>query len=188
MNKKMIILWLLLIYILLTGGVEAAAHKTIPCDGCHGLLGVNPGDKDKGGCHRYKLDVAKLEKEHNPNICKGCHMGNTLADASDKDIFHNGHNAVKCTRCHTEDNFTVIKIKNDGFKCVSCHGSKIHTIHIKNIDKACPICHGTWANDKSYNTQSNSPSSNKTKENENFEKFTIFSLIKNLFDYLLGKR
>lgn len=187
MNKNVIILWLIFIYILLIAGVEAA-HKPIPCDGCHGLLGVNTGDEDCGGCHKYKLDVAKLEKEHNPNICTSCHMGNTLVGASEKDIFHNGHNALQCTRCHTEDNFTIIKIQSDGFKCVSCHGSKIHTIHIKKIDKTCPICHGTWANDKSYNTQSNSPSTNKTQEKENIEKFTIYSLIKNMFDYLVGKR
>lgn len=181
------ILLLLMLVIILISAWPAEAHKDIPCNGCHGLLGIDTGE-DCGGCHKYKLDVAKLETFHNPNICIRCHMGNTLENASMKDIFHNGHNALQCTRCHTEDNFTVIKIKNDGFKCVSCHGSKIHTIHIKNLDKACPICHGTWANDKSYNTQSNSPSTNKTKENENVEKFTIYSLLKNLFDYLLGKR
>ena len=187
MNKNVMILWLLFIFILLTN-IVAQAHVDIPCDGCHGLLAVNTGDEECGGCHKYKLDVPKLEMYHNPNICTSCHMGNTLVNASMKDIFHNGHNAVKCTICHTEDNFTVIKIKNDGFKCVSCHGSKIHSIHIKNIDKACPICHGTWANGKTYNTQSNSVSSNITQEKANVEKFTIYSLIKNLFDYLVGIR
>ncbi|SNQ62293.1 hypothetical protein MNV_660031 [Candidatus Methanoperedens nitroreducens] len=184
---------LLLLSILLTAGHVNAeipdGHKPIPCIGCHQeTLGANAGDIGEeicGNCHYYKLDVSKLEAEHNPKICKACHMGNTIANGSEKEIFHNGHSAVRCTRCHTEDDFTIIKIKSDGFRCVSCHGTQVHSIHVKNLGKACPICHGSWAAGKVYRVKEAS-SLNKPEEVKKYEGFTAFHIIKTLINMLLG--
>ena len=192
MNKKVIFLWVFFIFFLFAAGIAQAVpswHKPIPCVGCHGeTLNVPAGGGGEGdecgGCHKYRLpaggiNVSKMEEEHNPNICRTCHMGNTLVNASEKELFHNGHNA-------TEDNFTIIKIQSNGFQCVSCHGSKIHGIHIKNLGKACPICHGSWAKDKVYIENNASSSSNTSLENSNLERFTIFAFIKNLFNAIFG--
>lgn len=163
----------------------------IPCIGCHyetlqaPYAGYGEGEGRCDGCHEYKLNVTKLESGHNPKICKACHMGSTIAGGSEKAIFHNGHNAVKCTQCHTEDNFTVIKIKNNGFECVSCHGNKVHNIHIKNLDKICSICHGSWAKDKIY-IASATTKSNTSLRQSNLEGLTITNIIRSLFNIILG--
>ncbi len=168
-------------------------HKPIPCFGCHGeVLSASTGgsEQDCEGCHEYKIpgagfNVPLLMTQHNPNICTLCHMGNTLVNGTDREIFHNGHNNVKCNQCHTEDNFTVIKIESNGFRCVSCHGNNVHSIHIKNIDKICPTCHGSWARDKTYNPNA-TISSVDSRRNANLEKFTIYNMIRNLFNAILG--
>ena len=188
MKKNSIILLFIVTFIFNAGIVKAENldfHKPTPCFGCH-LEGIyaDYGSVECGNCHDYYLDVERLESGHNPKICTACHMGNTLINASTKEIFHNGHEAVNCTTCHTEDNFTVIKMRNTGFECVSCHSTKVHSIHIKNLDKACPICHGSWAKGKVYIP--NTPSSNTSQEILKFEKFTIFYIIKTLFNTLFG--
>ncbi len=200
-NKTGFFLYIFIIFITLNTTYTARAEvssdsphfssKPIPCIGCHQeTLGAYNGPGECGDCHKYMLstggiDVPKLQVEHNPQICKACHMGNTIANGSEKEIFHSGHSAVQCTRCHTEDNFNVIKIKNDGFRCVSCHGTQIHSIHVKNLDKACPVCHGSWAAGKTYNPESASPQSANVQEKTPFEQFTILDIIKNIFNIVL---
>ncbi len=193
-SGKIAPLWLLL-FILLTAGLVSAEipddHKPIPCIGCHpGSLGAFEGSGECGDCHKYRLsaggiDVSKMQAEHNPKICKACHMGNTIANGSEKEIFHSGHSAVQCTRCHTEDNFNVIKIKNDGFRCASCHGTQIHSIHVKNLGKACPICHGSWAAGRVYPGKE-APVLDKPEEKEKYEGFTALNIIKSLINMLLS--
>lgn len=188
MIKKVNIV-LIIFSILLSAGLAKAElvewHKPTPCFGCHDeTLRVDYGSGECGNCHDYKYDVPLLETKHNPKICTACHMGNTMINASMKEIFHNGHNNVQCLTCHTEDNFTVIKIKSNGFVCVSCHSNKVHSIHINNIGKICPICHGSWSNDKVYIP--NTTSTNTSQETQKLEKFTIFYFIKNLFNTLFG--
>lgn len=162
-------------------------HKPTPCFGCHAeTLGADYGSEECGKCHDYGLNVDRLQSNHDPNICKACHMGKTVVNASEKEIFHSGHNEVKCAICHTEDNFTVIKIKNKGFECVSCHGNQIHTIHIKNLNNACPICHGSWAKGKIYSANAISTSANTSLTNSKIEKFTIFALLKDIINVFLG--
>jgi len=144
-------------------------HKPVPCIGCHSeTIMASTGEEECFGCHDIGLNVTRLESEHNPRICKACHMGNTMINASEKEIFHNGHNAVNCSTCHTEDNFTVIKIKSNGFECVSCHSNKVHSIHIENLEKACPICHGSWAKGNVY-IEKSSPTTNESIQNAKFE-------------------
>jgi len=166
----------------------------MPCKGCHyETLKANYYSQEEGdcdGCHAYKvgnqLNVPSLESNHNPIICKGCHMGNTLIGGSEKEIFHNGHNAVNCTQCHTEDDFTVIKIKNNGFECVSCHGNKVHIIHLDKLDKICSICHGSWAKDKIYIASASTELSNASEQRSKLEGFTIFNFIRNIISVILG--
>ena len=188
MNKNMRFIFIIFSILFSTGLARAGEldfHKPIPCLGCHNEgIQADYGSVECGNCHEYGLNVPLLESQHNPNICTACHMGNTLVNASTKEIFHNGHKAVNCTICHTEDNFTVIKMSNKGFECVSCHSAKVHSIHIKNLDKACPICHGSWANGKVYIP--NTSSSNMSQEAPKLEKFTIFYFIKTLFNTLFG--
>ncbi len=188
MNKNikfLFIIFLILFSIELAKAGEMDWHKPTPCFGCHlETIKADYGSQECGNCHDYKYNVPLLESDHNPKICTACHFGNTMVNASMKEIFHNGHNNIECTRCHTEDNFTVIKIKNNGFVCVSCHSNKVHSIHVNKIDKICKICHGSWANGKVYNT--NSPSSNTSKESAQLEKFTIFYFIKSLFNTIFG--
>lgn len=192
MNKKVELILIIFLILLSAGLVKAedfSWHKPTPCFGCHAeTLGVGYGSGECGDCHDYRggtlVDVPRMESNHNPKICTACHMGNTMVNASMKEIFHNGHNNIECTRCHTEDNFTVIKIKSNGFVCVSCHSNKVHSIHIKNITKICPICHGSWANGKVYIP--NTTSSNTSQETPKLEKFTIFYFIKTLFNTLFG--
>ena len=189
MNKNISFILLFIVTFIFNAGIVRAGdfdfHKPTPCFGCHlETIYADYGSQECGNCHDYKYNVPLLESDHNPKICTACHMGNTLVNASQKAIFHNGHNNVKCSTCHTEDNFTVIKIKSNGFQCVSCHSNKVHSIHIKNISNICPICHGTWAKGKVYIP--NTPSSNMTQENPKLEKFTIFYFIKSLFNTLFG--
>lgn len=209
MNKKGIFLCLFVMSVLLSAGTAKAEvpdfHKPIPCIGCHQeTLGVASGPGECGNCHNYRqpsggINVPLMQEQHNPKICRACHIGNTLADASDRDIFHNAHNTVQCSQCHvsgnatesnsTVGNFAIIKIEEGkAFQCTSCHGNQIHGIHIKNLNKACPICHGSWAASKIYRGESASPSSAKAEENANLGRFTIFAFIKSLFNALLGIR
>lgn len=195
MNKNTIVLYLIIISFSITSDIANAAeipdyHKPIPCIGCHEeTLGADAGPDECGNCHYYYLNVSLLESEHNPKICKGCHMGKTVINATERDIFHNGHNAVNCNTCHTQDNFTVIKIEGiekNGYQCVTCHGNKVHVIHSINLDKICPICHGSWAKDKIY--IKNSPNTSKDSgKNINLGKFTIFSFIEQLFNAIFGE-
>jgi hypothetical protein len=196
MNKKLVVRFFFIYIIFVSGIVKAedfSWHKPIPCFGCHAeTMDAGYGAGTCGDCHDYRIgaaggtivDVPLMESNHNPKICTACHFGNTMLNASMKEWFHNGHNNVACTKCHTEDNFTVIKINSNGFQCVSCHSAKIHSIHIKNINKVCPICHGSWANGKVYIP--NTLSSNTSQESTKLEKFTIFYFIKNLFTTLFG--
>ena len=188
LNKHVVFILFIFISVIMSAGAAKAEdmswHKPVPCIGCHfETIGASTGKEECFSCHDYGLNVGRLESEHNPKICKACHMGNTLVNASEKEIFHNGHNAVNCSTCHTEDNFTVIKIKNNGFECVSCHSTNVHSIHIKNLYKACPICHGSWATGKTYISNSGT---NTSKQNSDLEKFTIFAFIKNLIYAILG--
>ncbi|MCX9012527.1 MAG: hypothetical protein OIN66_15595 [Candidatus Methanoperedens sp.] len=189
MFRKMRPLYLLIFILLITGYAKAQmpeSHKPVPCIGCHQeTLGADSGNGECGNCHYYGLDVNKLQTEHNPKICTACHIGNTTANGDEREVFHNGHLAVNCTKCHAEDNFTVLKIKSDGYKCVSCHGVDAHSIHAKNLNKACPICHGSWAAGKIYNADGTNFSSDK-EEKDRLERFTIFNFIRNLFNALLG--
>jgi hypothetical protein len=202
MNKKT--KFSLFVFLILISTVSAKAYSVStsdldyhgpaqqPCFGCHLTNNFPVGGSDHcGNCHDYGLNIGKLESDHNPKICKACHIGNTIVNATDKEIFHNGHNAVKCTQCHTEDNFTVIKIQAKGFVCVSCHGNQVHRIHIKNLEKVCPTCHGQWGIGKVYIAKTSSPSNNEKldsekKRNAKLENFTIFSFIKNLIDVITG--
>ncbi len=200
MIKSRIFLRLFFITILLSNVLISKAdmpdnHKPILCIGCHKeTLGASSGKGECGHCHYYKfpaggINVPLMEQQHNPNICRACHMGNTLANASARDIFHNGHSAVKCSRCHISDNSAVVKIEGieeKGFPCVECHGNQIHSIHVKNLDKACLICHGSWAKGKVYKSKVSSISLANAQENTRLERFTLFSFIKNFFNYLLG--
>ena len=193
---KITILSLLLGFFLYSVGYVSAGsfdwHKPIPCIGCHieQSLG-STGAGECGGCHRYisdyKLNVSKIQEKHDPKICKACHIGNTIANGTPREIFHSGHSAVDCTRCHTNENITVIKIQNKNFECVSCHGNKIHSIHIENLGRACPICHGSWAKDKVYKKEEiGTVETNRTMTDSELDKFTIFSFIKKLFDTIFG--
>ncbi|VVB85466.1 Uncharacterised protein [uncultured archaeon] len=195
MNKKTGFLWLIISFLLTAWTASADIpdwHKPTPCFGCHAeTLGADYGDGECGNCHYYKLpeggfNVPLLQSEHNPKICKGCHMGNTLVDGSEREIFHNGHNAVDCNKCHMVGNFTIIKPEANGFVCVSCHGNKVHSIHIAHLDKICPICHGSWAKDKVYITNTSTSSSNTSARTAVLEKFTILDLLKSLFNAILG--
>jgi hypothetical protein len=184
--RKTVSLYLLIFVFLIIGSAKAGIpewHKPVPCIGCHQeTLGANSGEGECGNCHYYGLNVTILQTEHNPKICTACHIGDTLVDGSEKELFHNGHSAVNCTQCHREDNFSVIIINNDGYKCVSCHGADVHSIHAENLSKACPICHGSWARDKVYREAS----TNSSEQKEELERFTIFNFIRNLFNALLG--
>lgn len=162
-------------------------HKPIPCIGCHQETANSPvGEGECGNCHFYKLNIELLQNQHNPKICKACHIGNTMVDASPKQIFHSGHSAINCTRCHTADNFTLIKIQNKNFECSSCHGNQIHGIHAQGLDRACPICHGSWAKDKVYKKENYSQTNQTNKINKDLERFTIFNFIKKLVGIILG--
>ncbi len=198
MRKNTLLLYIFIFLVLLNIRLTRAdipdGHKPTPCFGCHEeTLGADYGSGECGNCHYYKLpaggfNVELLQNEHNPKICKGCHMGNTLVNASERDIFHNGHNGVNCNICHTQDNFTVIKIEGiekKGFQCVQCHGNQVHGIHIKNITKICPICHGSWAKDKIY-IKGSAPSSNASQKIYSLEKFTIFAFIKQILNTIFG--
>jgi hypothetical protein len=203
--KTSLFLSLLFILILL-GAILAKAempddHKLVPCIGCHKeTLGADNGYGDEicDECHKYRtnsgtggIDVPKMEAEHNPNICQACHIGNTEINGSERDIYHNAHNTIQCSVCHVDssssDNSDVRKIKEGtAFQCVSCHGSKIHSIHAGNLSKACPVCHGSWAAGKTtYNPESSSLQSAKAQKGAALEQFTVLDIIKNIFNIIL---
>lgn len=198
MNKNGIFLCILAITVLSAGIAKADVpdfHKPIPCIGCHKeTIGAETGPGECGNCHNYNLpsggiNVPLMQEKHNPNICRACHIGITAVDASDRDLTHNAHNNVKCEQCHvsTEGSSTIVKIEQGkAFQCASCHGNTIHGIHIKKLGEGCPICHGSWANGKVY--KGNTSLQDKSQENAIYERFTIFTFIKNLFYALFGIR
>jgi predicted CXXCH cytochrome family protein len=206
MNKNGILLCLLVI-VLLSAGIAKAdmpdGHKPVPCVGCHKeTIGADAGPGECGNCHDYVvsgkgIDVPKMQEQHNPNICRACHIGNTIENASNRDLVHNAHNIVQCSTCHVSgnathnnstDGITIVKIEpGKAFQCTSCHGNQIHAIHMKNLSQGCPICHGSWASGKVYSADA-SPSQDISQENAIYERFTIFAFIKNLFNALLGIR
>lgn len=194
MKDKLLASMIFVSFLFITGAAKAEIpewHKPTPCFGCHGLtLGADYGPGECGDCHYYFLDINKLQTEHNPKICRACHIGKTALDATDRDLFHGGHNSVQCKQCHTVDNSTVIKIEgieSKGYPCVSCHGDQIHGIHMKNLDKICSTCHGSWAAGKVYKTGKNLSQDN-VQDNVKFGQFTIFGLLKSLLNALLGIR
>ena len=206
-NKTGFFLCIFIIFITLNTTYTARAEvssdsphfssKPIPCIGCHQeTLGASNGRGECGDCHKYRLsaggiDVPKMEAEHNPNICRECHIGNTEINGSERDTYHNAHNTIQCSVCHVDsgssDNSDVRKIKEGtAFQCVSCHSSKIHSIHAGNLSKACPVCHGSWAAGKTtYNPESASPQSANVPRNTALEQFTILDIIKNIFNAVL---
>ncbi len=187
---RKIVPYFIIFILLITWSAKAEmpeSHTPVPCIGCHlETLGADAGEVNCENCHYYGLDINKLQTEHDPKICTACHIGNTTANGDEREFFHNGHIAVNCTECHVEGNFTALKMKNDGYKCVSCHGTDIHLTHAKNLDKACPICHGSWAAGKVYQGGETSSSVNDSTDKEKLERFTIFNFIRNLFNALLG--
>ncbi len=202
--KITVFLPLLLIFILL-GTTSAKAdmpdgHKPVPCIGCHQeTLGADNGGGECGDCHEYRtdngngggIDVPKMEAEHNPKICRACHIGNTEINGSERDIYHNAHNTIQCSVCHVDsgssDNSDIRGIKEgSAFQCVSCHGSKIHSIHAGNLSKACPVCHGSWAAGKTtYYPERAPPQAVNAQEKTALEQFTILDIIKNIFNSIL---
>lgn len=199
-NKKTIFFGIIFLGIFLSSAGYAKAsmpdwHKITPCIGCHQeTLDAPAGPGECGACHNYvitnntgsTISVQLLQEQHNPIICKGCHIGNTMIDGSDKDIFHSGHGAVDCTRCHTTDNMTVIKLKNKNFECASCHGSQVHAIHVKNLGNICSICHGSWAKNKVYKPSGSNLGKNETMANKELEGYTLFGMLRRLFDAIFG--
>ncbi len=199
--KTAVFLSLLFIFILLSTTFAKAdmpdGHKPVPCIGCHQeTLGAYNGGGECGDCHKYRtdngngggIDVPKMEAEHNPNICRACHIGNTEINGSERDIYHNAHNTIQCSVCHVDsgssDNSDVRRIKEGvAFQCVSCHGSNIHSIHAGNLSKACPVCHGSWAAGKTYNPESASPQ--PAQEKAALEQFTVLDIIRNIFNSIL---
>jgi hypothetical protein len=192
MKKFSMLIWLVVLSLLLmefARGAGPDGHKPEPCFGCHfETIGASYGKGECDDCHNYGLDVSKLQAEHNPKICVACHMGNTIDNGSEEQIFHSGHNAVNCTTCHVQDNFTVLKIEHNGFQCVSCHGNQVHSIHMKNLARTCPLCHGSWANGRVYQADGSLQSQGKPKESSTLERFTIFNFIKSLFNAILAIR
>lgn len=205
-NKTGFFLCILIISILLNMTYTARAgispdsphfsSKPIPCIGCHqGILDAPDGLGECGDCHKYRLpdggiDVPEMEAEHNPNICRACHIGNTEIKGSESDIYHKGHKTIQCVVCHIDssssDNSDVRGFKEGiAFQCVSCHGNKIHSIHSGNLSKACPVCHGSWAAGKTYNPESASLQSANTQEKTVFGQLTILDVIKNIFNSML---
>lgn len=206
MNKNGIFLCIFVMSVLLSAGTAKAEvpdfHKPILCIGCHKeTIGADAGSGECGNCHEYRLpsggiNVPTMQEQHNPNICRACHIGNTAVDASNRDLFHNAHNTVQCSSCHVSGNatdnnsaegLTIVKIEaGKAFQCTSCHGNQIHRIHMKKLGEGCPICHGSWAAGKVYKSGDTSPSQDISQENAIYERFTIFTFIKNLFNALLG--
>jgi hypothetical protein len=205
-NKTGFFLCILIISILLntfTARAEISpdsphfSSKPIPCIGCHqGILDAPDGRGECGDCHKYRLpdggiDVPKMEAEHNPNICRACHISNTATNESESDIYHNAHNTIQCVVCHvnssSSDNSDVHGIKKGiAFQCVSCHGNKIHNIHSGNLSKACPVCHGSWAAGKTtYNPESAPPQAAIAQEKTAVVQLTILDVIKNIFNSML---
>jgi hypothetical protein len=202
MNEKGIFLCLFVMYVLLIAGTAKAEipdfHKPIPCTGCHKeTIGADAGPGECGNCHDYRMpsgqgiNVPMMQEKHNPNICIACHIGNTAVDASDRDIFHNAHNSVLCDKCHVSGNGTegssiIVKIEpGKAFQCTSCHGNQIHSIHIKKLGDGCPICHGSWADGKIYGGNT-ALVQDRAQVNSNYERLTIFTFIKNLFNAMIG--
>jgi len=119
------------------------SHSQLFCNDCHsGRFSYGATEDDEcGNCHDYrdenaKIDLNKLETQHNPKTCKICHS------VTDVESFHMLHANVpdSCTRCHTSTgNAVPDKTINE---CTGCHGGQIHVIHQDNLTNICSKCHG----------------------------------------------
>ena len=163
--------------------IDSFRHATNLClDGCHTRFSY--GDDVCGNCHSYGLNVAKLESEHNPNICTGCHPIN------DKDTFHTVHKEVSCDlKCHNVQDAKVSTATITLNKCESCHTMKIHALHQNNVSELCPTCHGSAVSSKP-NIFSSSPSSTDFSFDlkSDYKKYTLYEIFLILISHFEGEQ
>jgi hypothetical protein len=164
-------------------------HEQFICFDCHnGRFSYGAEDEwdDCGGCHEYrdtmnKMDIQKLEAQHNPNTCKACH------EVKDLKVFHAIHGNVSgsCMRCHGDNGDSVPdKTMNE---CGGCHGGQVHIIHQDKLTQICSKCHG-----RSPESNPVSQSSISTKEFTvgvyakavNYKEYTLLELVKRLFGWV----
>lgn len=121
------------------------SHAQLICWNCHSeRFGFGEEEEgDCGDCHDYRdgtnnnLDIQKFEAQHNPKICKVCHV------VKDINEFHKLHGNVtgSCTRCHENDGNGVPD--KTITECGGCHGGQVHVIHKDNLTQICSKCHGS---------------------------------------------
>ncbi|MGB8218267.1 MAG: hypothetical protein WCE94_13295 [Candidatus Methanoperedens sp.] len=161
------------------------SHTQFICNDCHNgrfSYGAEETGDDCGNCHDYrdatnKMDIPKLEAQHNPNTCKICH------EVKDLNVFHTIHGNVSgsCTRCHG-DNGNAIPDKTIN-ECSGCHGGQVHVIHKDNLTQICPKCH-------SSRPASNPASGSTLSTNEvtpgiyakvvNYKQFTLYEVFQRI--------
>lgn len=179
---------IILIFILPSAQISSAkllissGHKDVVClYGCHDTGGFNfaiQNDDECGDCHNYvsnnKLDIPKIEAEHNPKTCKVCHK---VKDANSYHILHENING-SCMTCHGDNGKKPGKPWNE---CNGCHGGKIHIIHQNNISQLCVTCHETRP---ALSPASSSGSSDVTTGIYatviNYKQFTLYEVFKRI--------
>lgn len=178
---KITIVFIILLLSITTAYAALDFHKPNVCtEGCHQKFPYSDEGEEYepcDNCHSYKLNVARLESEHNPNICKGCHL------VRDKKTLHIVHKDVTCNAaCHTVQDAKVSTPKITFTKCESCHTMKVHTLHQDKLSNLCSTCHGGAAGVTITTPSSSSSSSfaisNNTKTD--YQRLTLYEMLKSL--------
>jgi len=187
-TKLKILASLILIIIILTIPALSKipdSHAQLICNDCHNgrfSYGAEDAGDDCGNCHNYrdatnKMDIPKLDAQHNTNTCKICRR------VKDEKVFHQLHGNVSgsCNRCHG-DNGNAMPDKTIN-ECGGCHGGQVHVIHQDNLTGICSTCHGSRPG-------SNPASGSALSDNEltagiyakvvNYKQFTLYEIFQRI--------
>lgn len=178
--QKKILIFILLITVFISFTAQANPERPTFCkSGCHEKTPMerySDENDECGTCHLYistgKIDVPALEATHNPNICKLCHGVKTKED------YHVTHGNITCDTCHGNGQQLPKDVVVTA--CASCHGVKVHEIH---VGKGCQTCHGSaQLKTPQDSNRSSTGISNVYARVIDYQKYTLYELIKRLFD------
>lgn len=183
--KISVSLILIFTFMIIPAQSDIPDHKQVFCFDCHtdGKYYYEEVDNDDcGGCHKYvdasnKLNLNRLEENHNPNTCKVCHR------VENEKVFHALHENVpgSCTKCHgSYGNAIPDRSINE---CVGCHGSQVHIIHQDNLTGICSNCHGSrpGSNPKSISSLSkNELTAGIYAKVVNYKQFTLYEIFQRI--------
>ena len=166
-------------------------HPGRICMQCHDSLLEKKRSRNMGClCHytsedgewRNVIDIQDIKRIHGNGPCVRCHIGQV--SEIEKDDIHTVHIDKTCEVCHIKEELLILPDTTD---CNFCHESGPHSIHEKELNKLCVLCHGKygWENtDKSYSILGNDSGISAVSKKETGVP-TIANVIRVMFNSVL---